>query len=113
MSDLGKLSFEERIFLAGSIKTMILADGNISAEELSDIDNLFKMEGFDDFDECLEEFEKRISSNNEYWELAKEITSEKSREIILKYLDEAALKDGFPDIAEKKFFNQLVELWNE
>ena len=54
MSDLEKLSLDERVFLAGSIKTMILADGNISSSELSDIDDLFKTEGFEDFDECLE-----------------------------------------------------------
>ena len=92
---------------------MILADGNISSSELSDIDDLFKIEGFDDFDECLEEFEKNITSNEEFWELATDITSSKSRDIILKYLDEVSLMDGFPDMAEKKFLNQLIESWKE
>jgi uncharacterized tellurite resistance protein B-like protein len=113
MSELTKLSLDDRIFLAGSIKTMILADGNISASELSDIEDLFKLEGFDDFDECLEEFEKRITTIEEYWEMAAGISDQKVRDIILKYLDEVALMDGFPDTSEKKFFNRLVETWNE
>ena len=113
MSEIEKLSIDERIFLAGSIKTMILADGNISESELSDIEDLFKLEGFDDFDECLEEFEKQVSSNDEYWEMANQITSKEAREIILKYLDEVSLTDGFPDLAEKKFFNKLTEIWEE
>jgi hypothetical protein len=113
MSELSKLSLEDRIFLAGSIKTMILADGNISASELSDIDELFKVDGFDDFDECLEEFEKRITTKEEYWEMAAGIGDQNIRDIILKYLDEISLMDGFPDSGEKKFFNELVETWNE
>ena len=113
MAEIEKLTIDERIFLAGCIKTMILADGNISTSELSDIEDLFKTEGFEDFDECLEEFEKNITSNEEFWELAAEITSPKSRSIIMKYLDEVILIDGFPDMAEKKFFNQLVECFKE
>ncbi|MBN2533235.1 MAG: TerB family tellurite resistance protein [Spirochaetales bacterium] len=113
MADLEKLSFDDRVFLAGSLKTMILADGNITDSELSDIEALSDLEGFDDYEECLKEFEKRITSDEEYWELAKEIASEKSREIILKYLDEVSIQDGFTDTAEKKFLNQLIELWNE
>jgi len=111
MSDIEKLSFDERVFLAGSIKTMILADGNISGSELTDIDDLQKMEGFDDFDKCLEEFENKVTSNEEYWKYAESITNEKTREIIMKYLDEVSLKDGFPDASERNLFNKLVNLW--
>jgi uncharacterized tellurite resistance protein B-like protein len=113
MAEIEKLSLDERIFLAGCIKTMIMADGNISESELSDIDDLFRMEGFEDFDECLEEFEKQVISYEDFWELAAEITSSRSRDIILKHLDEVSIQDGFPDMAEKKFLNQLIECWKE
>ena len=104
MSEIEKLSLDERIFLAGCVKTMILADGNVTESELSDIDDITKH---------LEEFEKQVTSSEDFWELAREITSPKSRDIILKYLDEVSIQDGFPDVAEKKFFNQLVECWKE
>ncbi|MBN1700129.1 MAG: TerB family tellurite resistance protein [Spirochaetales bacterium] len=111
MSDIEKLNHDEKVFLAGCIKTMVLADGNISPSELTDIDQLSGREGFDDFDSCLNEFEETLSSNEDFREYAQKITSSASREIILKHLDEISLRDGLPAPAEKKFFDKLKELW--
>ena len=108
-----KLSHEEKVFLAGCIKTMILADGNITSDELSEIDEMYSKEGFDDFDACLKEYEDTIKSNDDFWNCAKKITSAKSQEIILLALDEIALEGGFADPAEKKFYNKLAIFWEE
>jgi hypothetical protein len=113
MSDIEKLNNEEKIFLAGCIKTMILADGTISPSEITDIDQLFSKEGFKDFDSSLKEYEETVSSNEEFWNYAKKISSPASREIILQHLYEISLRDGIPAIAEKKFFDTLKEFWKE
>lgn len=113
MDNIEKLSHEEKIFLAGCIKTMILADGNITSSELSDIDDMYNKEGFDDFDECLQKYEDKIKSNEVFWNLAEKITSIESQEIILEALDEIALEGGFADPAEKIFYNKLVKFWEE
>jgi hypothetical protein len=113
MSDIGKLNHEEKVFLAGCLKAMILADGTISRSEITDIDQLFSREGFDDFDSHLGEYEENVKSNEEFWNYAKKISSPASREIILRHLYEISLRDGVPAVEEKKFFDRLKEFWKE
>ena len=55
-----KLNDSERMFLAGCIKNDIMADGSIDDEELTDMDEILKRLGFNDFDDMLEAFENKI-----------------------------------------------------
>ena len=65
MSEVDKLNHNERVFLAGCIKTIIMADGDITGIELKDIDNLYKEDNFTDFRECLEEFESIVDTKED------------------------------------------------
>jgi hypothetical protein len=112
MSDLEKLSHDEKVFLAGCVKSLILSDGSISETELSDLDELAEIEGFYDFDECLAEFEEEVKNNDDFFNRAKEITSRATRELILKYLDEISLQNGFPAREERIFLDELVKIWS-
>ena len=45
MTELGNLSHEEKVFLAGCIRSIILADGTLQPSELDDADRIYKRSG--------------------------------------------------------------------
>ena len=112
MADLSKLDKAAKIFLAGCMKTMMMADGQISQSELKDIDKLYNQEHFTDFEECLEEFENVVKSEDDFWKMAEEIENPETRDIILAHIYEISLEDGIPSAGEKKFYQQLEDSWN-
>ena len=56
MADIKKLDDRERIFLAGCIESMMLADGFSSEAENSDLNSIVSRD-FPDFDMKLQEFD--------------------------------------------------------
>ncbi|MBN2736586.1 MAG: TerB family tellurite resistance protein [Spirochaetales bacterium] len=111
MANIMNLSKDERIFLAGAIKSMILTDGRVTEEELQDIDDLLIKDGFDDFDERLADFEEKITNNDEFWALAASIKGAEAQGVILEHLYELSIQDGFPNLGEKRFLNDLQDQW--
>ncbi len=106
------LSDDERMFLAGCIKNIILAAGSIEREELSELDDIIDSFQFDDFDAQLERFENDVHDEETFWELAGDITNEKTQETILQILDELAIQDGLVEQAEQKLLDKLRQFWN-
>ena len=41
MAELANLSHDEKVFLAGCIRTIILADGALQSSELDDVDRIY------------------------------------------------------------------------
>lgn len=111
MTGIQSLANDEKIFLAGAIKTMILADGKVTETELQEIDDLLIKDGFDDFDKRLEEFENKIKNNEDFWKLAESIKSVESQGVILQHLYELSVKEGFPNLGEKRFMADLEDQW--
>ena len=113
MSDIEKLDQNEKILLAGCIKSIILADGKISTSETEDIDKLYTSEHFNDFEECLEKFESKVKSEEDLWTMAKKITNEENQSIILGYIYEFSIQDGYSNRSETQFINKLKDFWKK
>ncbi|MFP4363723.1 MAG: hypothetical protein ACLFR1_07615 [Spirochaetia bacterium] len=113
MADIDKLNKRERTFLAGALKTLIMADGKISEDELKDMDHINKELGFSDFDKSLEDFEAQIHDRESFWEYAEAITDSEIQDIILKALNELALQGGYSTETEDSIINSLDEMWNK
>jgi hypothetical protein len=113
MSDISKLEHNEKVFLAGCVKTMLLSDGNISQAEIDDINKLYNAEHFDDFEECLTEFENKISDEEGFLAAAKEITNPDAQDTILGQLFSISIDDGVQSTSEAHILNKLKDFWGK
>ena len=104
------LSKDERIFLAGCMKSMILADGSVAPTEVEELDRLIKRLEFGDFEKSLEDFDAQIKDTETFWEKAETISSN-ARALILSVLEELALFEGIPQPVERALLDQLRDAW--
>ena len=111
MSKMNQLTHNERVFLAGTIRSIILANEQMDDAELSDLEKLFKKLQLDDFEQCLDEFEEKVVDEKDFFQMAKSITNSNSRDIILGSIYELLIQDGLLDDSEGSVFFRLTELW--
>lgn len=107
------LNEQEKIFLAGAIKAMILADGTPSEEELDDLDRIVDGLGFHDFDEHLERFENDVDSEEDFEYLARNIFHAEAKNQITRILWDLALQKGFASPEEEKLIKNIRTWWQE
>lgn len=113
MRKIDNLSRDERIFLAGCIESMILADGHIEESELEDLNRIIEETGFTDYEECLDEFAEEVQDEETFFEKAKEIASAEIQNEILEIIDELALQDGFSDVDQDHLIHRLESIWEK
>ena len=114
MIGIDELYWDEKVFLAGCLKGLILIDGVIDDEEIAGIDAIREEDRFDDLDEALESYEteaRESESENVLWRKAAGVTRPEAREVILSRLRYIALRDGFTKDAEERFLSKLREIW--
>ena len=111
MPDVRKLSKDERVFLAGCIRAVTMANGSIDEEELEDIDSILKKLKFWDYEECMVEFEENIKDEESFYQYAQRITSKEAQDIILRTIYELTLQDGIPSGSEESIFEKLNKIW--
>jgi hypothetical protein len=105
------MNHEERVFLAGCIETIIVADSNIEENELENLDKTVKELNFEDFDDCLSEFESSIKDSETFFEKAETITKPEVKDAILKIIYEFLRSNGIPEKSEESLFKRLSKLW--
>ena len=119
--ELTDLTWNEKIFFAGSLRAMILADGVIDDEEIAGVDKIRDEDRFDDMDRCLDDFNEQLEARGgtlgvhkppeAYWKLAALITGAEAQEFILRKMEAISLRDGYQKEAEVDFFARLRETW--
>lgn len=105
------LTKEERIFLAGCIKSMLLADGSIEPQEISELDVLIKNLRFTDYETCLTEFESSVNDDEAFWDMAKTIRRPEAQQVILDCLRSIQLHEGIPERSQEHFVARLKTAW--
>ena len=111
MTDISFMNHEERVFLAGCIETIIVADSNIEENELENLDKTVKELNFEDFDDCLSEFESQIKDSETFFEKAETITKPEVKDAILKIIYDFLRSNGIPEKSEESLFKRLSKLW--
>ena len=111
MSELQDMTYEEKVFLAGSMKMALLADGILEENELNDLDKICGRLQFDDFEECLEVFEKTAKDQEGFFSMAEKIRNPKVQNMTLKLIDELILQGGNTDKSQRSIFEQLQKIW--
>ena len=111
--DIENLSNEAKMFLAGCIRNLILADGNIMEEELEDLEKLLPDLNFYDFDERLQEFEDTVHDEETFWDEAAKIDDPEVQDLVLSILDELSVMDGYRGQSEKQLISDLHNFWKK
>ena len=111
MIDISFMSYEERVFLAGCIETIVVSDSNIEENELENLDKTLEEINFKDFDDCLSKFEDHIKDNDTFFERAKTIINQNTKDAILEILYEFVRSNGIPGKTEESFLERLQKLW--
>lgn len=109
---ISQLDWEEKMFLAGCIKSAIMADGRFGDDELAELEELESDLPFRNFSAALEEFEAIVKDSESFWEMAEEIQKQDVQEFILSLLRELSLRDGFPDEHELELIHDLEKIWS-
>jgi hypothetical protein len=113
MPELSHLSHDERVFLAGCIRTIMLADGGIEDAELKDLDRIRGRLGFDDYEECLDEFEAMAPDEGSFLKRAAAIRSLEAQDLILKTVYELTVQNGAPTDDQESIFLKLSRIWKK
>jgi hypothetical protein len=111
MKQISALSNSEKVFLAGCIKNMILANGTFDDAELNELDLVLEEIEFTDYGDRLTEFEDEIHDNESFWEMAETIEDEETQEMILEILYDLSIQKGLEESTEKSFLDQLKTVW--
>lgn len=112
MNTVRGLDQNERMFLAGCMKNLLLVDGSIETNEIEGLDDVIDALGFTDFDERLGKFEEQTHTWEQFWEAASQVKSKESRQFMLAVLEEMAVKDALYERAERKLIDDLRAHWN-
>ena len=102
MTELGGLNHRGKVFLAGCIRAIILAEGTLQSSELDDLDKIYRRLGFHDYEACLEEFEGAIKGEEAFLKEAAEVTSPAAQDVILQVAYELSLQNRVPDAAQEE-----------
>lgn len=114
MADLGELTHEDKVFLAGCIQAIMLADGNYpSAPELADLDKIYKRLGFDDYESCLEDFDGKIDDEEAFLQAAKRVANPAAQDVILRVAYELSLQNGAPNDSQESMEKKLRAIWEK
>ena len=113
MSETRDLNEQEKIFLAGAIKVLILSDGAAVQQELDDLDRIVEGLGFHDFDEHLERFEKVVVSDEDFEFLARNIFHADAKALITRILWDLALQKGYASPENEELIKKIRTWWKE
>jgi len=113
MPDVSTLNHEEKVFLAGCIKTTIMADGEIEESELGDLNRIYERLAFHDYEERLQEFEEAVSDREGFYEAARAIDNPEAQDLILAVIYEIAHHSGAPNKSQELLFDELRKLWSK
>jgi hypothetical protein len=112
MAELVHLNHEDKVFLAGCIRAIILADGTLETPELDDLDKIHRRLGFHDYEACLDEFEAKFKDEAAFLKEAERITNPAAQDVILGVAYELSLQRGVPDESQMSIENKLRAVWN-
>jgi len=113
MAELAHLSHAEKVFLAGCIRAVMLADGSIQEAELKDLDRIYRKLEFHDYEQCLDEFEEKAPDEDGFMKEAAGITDPAAQDLILKTIYELTVQNGAPEDAQEGIFMKLTRLWEK
>lgn len=109
--ELEELNQDERTALVGLMKLTVLSDGNVSEEELEDIEDLVDAFGEEAYESTLDAFEKRFTDVEGFKAFLAKIGRQDARELIFGTMLEAAGSEAIEG-REAELLDWLAKVWN-
>lgn len=109
--ELEELNQDERTALVGLMKLTVLSDGNVSEEELEDIEDLVDAFGEEAYESTLDAFEKRFTDVEGFKAFLAKIGRQDAREVIFGTMLEAAGSEAIEG-REAELLDWLAKVWN-
>jgi hypothetical protein len=109
--ELEELNQDERTALVGLMKLTVLSDGNVSEEELEDIEDLVDAFGEEVYESTLDAFEKRFADVESFKAFLTKIGRQDARELIFGTMLEAAGSEAIEG-REAELLDWLAKVWN-
>ncbi len=113
MATVAELNEQEKIFLAGAMKAIILADGPMDEQALDDLDRIVTELNFSDFDEHLERFESAVKGESDFEFLARNIYHPQTKSLMTQILWELSLQKGFASADNEEMIEKIRQWWKE
>jgi hypothetical protein len=109
--ELPDLNQDERTALVGLIKLIVMSDGEVSEDELEDVETLVAAFGDEGYQRTLDAFEKRFQDEESFKKFLKTIGRQEARDLIFGTVLEGA-GEGALDNAETGLLDWLAQTWN-
>jgi hypothetical protein len=109
--ELPDLNQDERTALVGLMKLIVMSDGEVSEDELEDVEMLVDAFGDEGYQRTLDTFEKRFQDEESFKKFLKTIGRQEARDLIFGTVLEGA-GEGALDSAETGLLDWLVQTWN-
>jgi hypothetical protein len=109
--ELEDLNQDERTALVGLIKLVVLSDGEVSEEELEEVEQLVDAFGEEGYQQTLDAFEKRFRGADDFRAFLRTIGREDARELIFATVLESAGAQAI-DGPEADLLDWLSKAWN-
>ena len=113
MTELSRLSHEEKVFFAGCIRAVVLADGAMNDAELTDLGKISQRLDFTDYEQCLDEYEAMDLDEEGFLREAGKITRPEAQDLILNAVYELTMQNGAPGDEQEGVLKTLSGLWDK
>jgi len=109
--ELSDLNQDERTAVVGLMKLVVMADGNVSEDELEGVETLVDAFGEDDYQKTLDAFEARFGDAKSFQTFLRTIKREDARDLIFATVLEAAETEVIEG-EEAELLDWLAKAWN-
>jgi hypothetical protein len=109
--ELHELNADERTALVGLIKEVVMSDGNVSEDELEEVEDLVDAFGEEGYQQALDAFEARFLDQPSFQRFLRTITRQEARDLIYGSVLQAASADAIEG-RESELLVWLADAWN-
>src|SRR5262245_65083437 len=109
--ELSELNVDERVALVGLVKTVLLADRRVSAQELEEIRDVADAIGQPSYEAALDTFDKRFPDEPSFRRFLETIDRQEARELIFGTILQGASIDAIEG-RESELLSWLEKAWD-
>ena len=108
--ELSDLNQDERTVLVGLLKVVVMSDGNVSEDELEQIEAVVEAWGEEPYQQTLEMFDKRFLDEKSFRAFLTTIGRQEARELIYATIADSATMDAIEG-KEAELLDWLAGVW--
>jgi hypothetical protein len=109
--ELRDLNADERVALVGLLKLVVVSNGNVSEDELEEVQQVADAFGEEAYEGALDAFEARFLDEQSFQTFLRTIGRQEARDLIYGTVLQAAAADAIEG-QESEILSWLAEAWN-